>query len=392
MATGLLTIPPEILRKIFLNLHGSDIENVSKTFNKYLTAVCQPLIEYRVAARRNTKRMISFFGKPRGDAYALIDLPETYEKAGLEREWGPYSGPIEPQEEIPEPCKDFLNLDGSLYWLKPWQDAMGTVDSSNQKPEMKRITAAADRLGLKLPEAFVSFMQDDRRWAWIERWTEFDLPDTMLKKVKILKPSYEPDHVPKDNRDIARGDWKDFLPYSDEHATADDVIDGYILRFMKCRESQSTSLYWSLYLDKGDDTSGPGHCVVSSWSDPAAYYIGTDPEYRMTPSERSECFAGRPSSEIDEEIKCGNREVTTRFRNTKVTVRINEVEEELGIWPLRSDGMAAFMLTTSFEELLAQHYFYSLGLDAKNLPADQMPEPFRQHLIDVYSTKGKKMS
>ena len=249
---------------------------------------------------------------------------------------------------------------------------------------MSRIEHAAERLDLRLPKAFHPFFEDDRFRFRINSSDEFGLPDTMLKKIKVIPRGRKGENGarrPSGTEGRSTG--------NDERPGNEDAVTGYIIKFLE--DQQGSGPFIHLYLDAGDSTSGPGHCGLSSSFDPNVYYIGGSEERSMTGPQVDERIKGRQSAEIDEEIKKHGREIETCVGADKVKIKVNELEQELGVWPA-DGGLDANLETTDFEEFLAKNYFNGLSIAVAEAKDGKIPKPFKQHLIDVYSTKGSKYS
>ena len=383
MPPSLPTLPAELILEVLSYLRHSDVESVAKTFNSCLTPACLHLIEYRIAARRNTKRMISLFKEPKCQGYYEFSQARCYNEMGLEQEWGPFFRLDNSLKDYDEPFQEVLDFDGSLGWLKPHEYDEALHNMMIGQHEWKRIEEAADRLDLKPPKAFITFMRGPRSWFRV-RGGEFKVPDKIFKYVEAVKLSSEDKAASADGRGESSA--MENLPNGNSPQNPVDTVAGYILKFF---ESQGGSDHYSLYLDASEGSSGPGHCVICSVPDPSTSYMHPILKDSMTAEEIQYYTREQNTLGIDEEIKQTNSEVTTELIDNKVNAWVNELKEEFGAIFITTSGLWADMVNTSFEEWIAQVYFDQLCCYAEDQRPEKIPACYRQRLIDMAASNPR---
>lgn len=151
-------LPPEVILDILQHLYPIEVKQVSRTCNKYLYSICQPLLRQQLAAQRHRKSMLSCLGQ-HNIKYPCIPL-EYYYYSELREKHGPYT----PNRS---PCLDFLGLNGDLYWLEAPNSEMDEIDTepySDLRPPsqelINNLENQARHLGIELPASFVKLMRN----------------------------------------------------------------------------------------------------------------------------------------------------------------------------------------------------------------------------------------
>ena len=226
----LLSLPNEVLYSIVKSFVREDIRNDVRVITRFAMTSKRSLLIVEAAIDCKLQYLYALehrFGKPvfstsSGIIYALNhrdDLKKRYPE-------------INTTSAIPD--LSYLNLDGSLSWLPPFDPKFAArmkrchQDPAISSKALKILIAEAERLHLRLPAAFLSLMRS--------------------KKLLNRFPS-----ACSATFDVGPG----LMEYP---ATADRNAGGYVIKFMK--EEQG---YWyaSLYLDPMGQ-----HCVLVSGIDP----------------------------------------------------------------------------------------------------------------------------
>ncbi|KAM0429344.1 hypothetical protein ACHAPT_006559 [Fusarium lateritium] len=220
----LLSLPQELLVKVVKELHLSDVETLAQTFSKRIHATCMPFLTKRIAARKHANRMTECFGpvathnhlsKLSGEIAGLLGFDGVGEIALPD---GPTS-------------VEYLNLNGDLSWMEPLdQHTAGAMEGHHLGPATKdsklidKLIADAEKLGLELPDGFVTFMRSEEM--------QYRIPSAQAAFFTLGEDGFHK------------------CPES-----MDNGLGGYVIRFYV---DQQWCWIWNLYLYPG------GHAVLGS--------------------------------------------------------------------------------------------------------------------------------
>lgn len=353
-------LPTELILKILSNLRTGTIERLAKTYNKRLVAICQPFLKYRIAQRRNAKRMIALI-PPRldwigGDDCLNGNIQKLWSHFQLENEWGPIS-PAPRTEQKPFHSLEFLNLRGRYTWMLDleWLDEENLSPFEHYRARMTeeqiaRLKDQAEKLGLEFPKGFFDFMEtveEDWHVSMSGACSHFHIPESSLMKVKY----YLSDPPSRAKEQSGEGNDGEEVEQEPQH-----LVEGYVLQV---HEDQQGCGCWSLFLDAGPrDDNGkiigpPGHCVLGG---PCRPYYGPHNNY--------------------------NKE----FEND-----LTPLERELGIQMTSNDPDDWTLEAPSFEEWAVQMYFESLSVLFDPKKESKLPNKLKLWLLGVYNEKAREV-
>ena len=299
MPPSLPTLSTEIILVILSYLQGADIERLAQTLNRHLTPICLPFVVYRVACRRNAKRMRLLFGEE-------ISYVQRWE---------------ENEPEIHEPLIHSMEFDGTLQWLidAPEDRRSISVKAEQDHREISskylaNLRPVLDGLGLQLPESFKRLVQDCRLQHKVvtlnDNYWRFPRKANGLPMIWKVPPELYA--VTAYNQAAVK-----------EEKKGEDVQRGYLYPFGW--DQQCEYVYTSLYLDPGDEEHPPGHCVLRT-------YVSLE-------------------SGEDTESDSKNQEASYNKKNKKVFLTSRECELGVTAMPGPIDRDLR-LLSPSFEEFL----------------------------------------
>ncbi|CAG9972484.1 unnamed protein product [Clonostachys byssicola] len=161
-------LPKELILQILRYLSPRTLEVVAHSHNHALTDLCLVLLQPVFKSRRAFKRL-----KKQFDLVVYEDLPQAM-MDGLRSSSGREILALPPQVNLKQPPYprnlDYLELSGDLHWLQPPCPSIAKHMARYNRgcgiheAAVADLTASAKRVGVRLPDPFLKFIQDvDRR-------------------------------------------------------------------------------------------------------------------------------------------------------------------------------------------------------------------------------------